>query len=126
MTAMNPAGAIGKLGFQRWYERELLLCHSWLVACLLCAFALLALLEDLTLRQFGWDVAAAVAAAFAAGAIAWYALTRYLFMLMRALHIAERSTCPGCGAHGKYRLVGTTARAMTVHCRQCDREWAID
>ncbi|MDH4094003.1 MAG: hypothetical protein OEV81_04375 [Betaproteobacteria bacterium] len=123
---MDPAGAIGKLGFQRWYERELLLCHSWLVACLLCVFALLALLEDLSLRELGWGAAAALAAAFAAGGIAWYALARYLSMLLRAMHVAERSTCPGCGAHGKYRLVGASARAMTVHCRKCEREWAID
>jgi len=126
MAVMDPAGAIGKLGFQRWYERELLLCHSWLVACLLCAFALLALLEDLSLRDFGWGTAAALAAAFAAGCIAWYALARYLGMLLRALHVAERSTCPGCGAQGKYRLVSASAHAMTVHCRKCEREWTID
>jgi hypothetical protein len=123
---MDPAGAIGKLGFERWYERELLLCHSWLVACLLCAFALLALIEELSLREFGWGSAVLLAAAFAAGAIAWYALARYLSMLMRALHIAERSACTGCGAHGKYRLVSASARSMTVHCRRCGGEWSIE
>ena len=123
---MNPAGAIGKLGFQRWYERELLLCHSWLVACLLCAFALLALLEGLDLREDGWAAAPALVAAFLAGCIAWYALARYLSMLLRAMHVAERSTCAHCGEHGRYRLVSATARSMTVHCRKCDSEWAID
>jgi len=123
---MDPAGAIGKLGFQRWYERELLLCHSWLVACLLCAFALFALLEELTLRELGWGSALALAAAFVAGCIAWYALARYLAMLVRALHIAERSTCPRCGAHGKYRLVSATPHSMTVHCRNCAKEWTIE
>jgi hypothetical protein len=123
---MDPAGAIGKLGFRRWYERELLVCHAWLVACLLSAFALLALLEDLNLREAGWGAVPVVAAAFAAGGIAWYALARYLSMLLRAQRVAERSSCPGCGAHGKYRLVSATTRAMTVHCRKCDREWAID
>ena len=93
---MDPAGAIGKLGFERWYERELLLCHSWLVACLLCAFALFALLEDLNLAEAGWRAAPVVITAFAADCIAWYALARYLAMLMRALHIAERSTCAQC------------------------------
>jgi hypothetical protein len=123
---MEPAGAIGKLGFQRWYERELLICHSWLVACLLCAFALLALLEDLNVREAGWAAVPAALAAFAAGCVAWYALARYLGMLFRALHVAERSTCTRCGAHGKYRLVSATARSMTVHCRRCDSEWSID
>jgi len=123
---MDPAGAIGKLGFERWYERELLLCHSWLVACLLCAFALFALLEDLNLAEAGWRAAPVVITAFAAGCIAWYALARYLAMLMRALHIAERSTCAQCGAHGRYRLVGATPRSMTVHCRNCEKEWTIE
>ena len=122
---MDPAGAIGKLGFQRWYERELLLCHSWLVACLLCAFALLALLEDLNVREAGWSAVPVLLAAFAAGCIAWYALARYLSMLLRAMHVAERSTCAGCGEHGKYRLVSATARSMTVHCRKCGKEWTI-
>ena len=123
---MDPAGAIGKLGFERWFERELLVCHSWLVACLLCAFALLALLEDLSVRESGWAAVPGLLAAFAAGAIAWYALGRYLAMLMRALHISERSRCPHCGTHGKYRLVSATARAMAVHCRRCDGEWSIE
>jgi len=124
---MDPAGAIGKLGFERWYERELLLCHSWLVACLLCAFALLALLEELSVGDSGWAAAApGLLAAFAAGGIAWYALARYLAMLMRALHISERSTCPHCGTHGKYRLVGATPHSMTVHCRNCAKEWTIE
>jgi len=123
---MNPAGAIGKLGFQRWYERELLVCHSWLVACLLSAFALFALLEGLDLGEDGWRAAPAVVTAFVSGCIAWYALSRYLAMLLRALHVAERSTCPHCGTHGRYRLVGATSRAMTVHCRQCGGEWSID
>ena len=122
---MGPAGSIGKLGFQRWYERELLYCHSWLVACVLCAFALLAVLEDVNLAESGWRAAPAVLTAFVAGCIAWYALARYLSMLMRALYVAERSTCPRCGTHGKYRLVGATPRAMTVHCRRCDGEWSI-
>jgi len=123
---MNPAGAIGKLGFRRWYERELLLCHTWLVACLLSAFALLALLEDLNLAEAGWRAVPVVITAFAAGCIAWYALARYLAMLMRALHIAERSKCARCGVHGRYRLVGATPRSMTVHCRNCAEEWTIE
>lgn len=123
---MDPAGALGKLGFRRWFERELLLCHGWLVAFVLSGLALLALLEDLSLHEFGWGPAAGLVAAAAAGCVAWYALARYFTMLARALHFAERSTCARCGTHGKYRLVSATARSMTVHCRKCDSEWSID
>jgi hypothetical protein len=123
---MTPAGAIGKLGFRKWYERELLLAHAWLAACVLCAFAALALVEGLNLRRLALESLPALAAAFAGGMIAWYALTRYFFMVLRAQRLAERSTCPQCGTYGRYRLVGATPRDMTVCCRKCAREWRID
>ena len=123
---MTPAGAIGKLGFRRWYERELLLAHAWLAACILAAFAALAEIEELSLRSMGTDALLPLVMAFAGGMIAWYALTRYFFMVLRAQRLAERSTCPKCGTYGRYRLVGATPRDMTVCCRECAREWRID
>ncbi|MGH8707905.1 MAG: hypothetical protein ACREVD_07590, partial [Burkholderiales bacterium] len=119
------AGAIGKLGFRRWYERQLYACHGWLVASLLSAFALLAVLEDLSLRHLGLEAVLLLIAACAAGLIAWYALWRYLSMLLQAQHLSERSTCKRCGTYGRYRLVGATPRSMTVSCRQCGAEWTI-
>ena len=122
---MQPAAAIGKLGFRRWYERQLYVCHAWLVASLLCAFAFLALLEDFNLQQVSAEAVLVLIAAGAAGLIAWYALWRYLSLLRQAQHLSERSTCKRCGAYGRYRLVGATPRAMTVSCRECGTEWSI-
>jgi hypothetical protein len=122
---MDPAGAIGKLGFRRWYERQLYACHGWLVASLLCAFALLALLEDLHLLKLGLEGALLLLAALSAGLLACYALWRYLSMLVQAQHLSERSTCTHCGTYGRYRLVAASASAMTVRCRHCDAEWMI-
>ena len=122
---MDPAGAIGKLGFRRWYERQLYACHAWLVASLICAFAVLALAEDLSLLAFGLEAAIVLVAACAAGLIAAYALWRYLSMLLLAQHLSERSTCRQCGTYGRYRLVGATPNSMTVSCRQCEAEWTI-
>ena len=122
---MNPAGAIGKLGFRRWFERELMLAHGWLVASLLSAFAAFALLEDLSLLPPRLEPLPTLVGAFVAGAVAWYALARYLRMLVLALHLAERSTCERCGTYGRYRLVGATPGSMTVSCRKCDAEWTI-
>lgn len=122
---MTPAGAIGKLGFRRWYERQLYACHGWLVASLLSAFAFLALLEDLSMQALGLATALMLIAACAAGFIAWYALWRYLSMLVQAQHLSERSTCKHCGTYGHYRLVGATPKSMSVICRKCDAEWTI-
>lgn len=123
---MLPAAAIGRLGFRRWYERELIVGHGWLVACLLCVFALLALFEDLSYRSAGLDSLIDLVTAFAAGWIAWTTLKRYVLMLLRAQHLAERSTCKPCGAYGRYRLVGATSSSMIVCCRNCGNEWTID
>lgn len=123
---MLPAGAIGKLGFRRWYERELLLAHAWLAACILAAFGALAEIEQLSLRNMGAEALLPLAIAFAAGIAAWYALSRYLHMVLRAQALAQRSTCPECATYGRYRLVGATPRAMIVCCRECGREWRID
>jgi hypothetical protein len=122
---MTPAGAIGKLGFRRWYERQLYACHGWLVASLLSAFSLLALLEDLSMLSLSLETALLLIAACAAGLIAWYALWRYLSMLLQAQHLSERSTCTHCGAYGQYRLVGATPTSMSVSCRKCNAEWTI-
>jgi hypothetical protein len=122
---MDPAGSIGKLGFRRWYERQLYACHGWLVASLLCAVALLALVEDLSFQELGLEASLVLVAAGAAGLLAWYALWRYLTMLVQAQHLSERSTCKHCGTYGRYRLVGATPRSMTVSCRKCDAEWTI-
>jgi polyferredoxin len=125
MLGMDPAGSIGKLGFRRWYERQLYASHGWLVACLFSGFGMFALLEDLTWNAFGAHAAVILILAFVAGGIAWYALVRYLGMLLRAQRLAERSTCTGCGAYGQYRLVGATPNFMTVSCRKCAHEWRI-
>ena len=123
---MLPTAAIGRLGFRRWYERELIAGHGWLVACLLCVFALLALFEELSYRTAGLGPLLVLVAAFAAGWIAWYTLNRYVQMLFRAQHLAERSTCKHCGAYGRYRLVSATSVSMIVCCRNCGNEWKID
>ena len=49
MTA-EPARSIEKMGFKRWYERQLLESHAWLVSCILCALAVCAVLELVGLR----------------------------------------------------------------------------
>ncbi|MEO8716838.1 MAG: hypothetical protein ABI423_01320 [Burkholderiales bacterium] len=123
---MDPAGSIGKLGFRRWYERQLYASHGWLVASLCSGFGMFALLEDLAWHAFGMQAVLVLVVAFVSGGIAWYTLARYLGMLLRAQHLAERSTCGACGTFGKYRLVGATPNYMFVSCRKCAHEWRID
>ena len=87
--------------------------------------ALFALLEDLSLLELGFKAALVLVAACVSGLFAWYALWRYLGMLVQAQRLSERSTCTRCGTYGRYRLVRATVSSMTVSCRKCENEWTI-
>jgi predicted RNA-binding Zn-ribbon protein involved in translation (DUF1610 family) len=79
----------------------------------------------MSMQALSLEMALLLITACAAGLLAWYALWRYLSMLVQAQHLSERSTCPRCGTYGQYRLVGATAKSMTVSCRKCGAEWTI-
>jgi hypothetical protein len=121
MTA-EPARSIDKLGFRRWYERQLLESHAWLVTCLLCAFAALALIEGLDFRAAFFGSLVRGAMAFAAGLLSWITLQRYVAMLVRANRLAEHATCATCGTYGRFSVLDDTSR---VRCRGCGHEWLL-
>ena len=122
---MLPAANIGKLGFRRWHERQLIEGHVWFVTGLLCAVAVAALLEAL-----GFDDPLplrllTLAGAFAAGLVGCYAFNAYFLITTRAQRLADRSTCRQCGAYGSYTLVAASSDSMSVRCRKCGSEWTI-
>ena len=88
---MNRVHPIQRLGFQRWYERELLRSHANLVLLLLCTIGLLACAE---VYQPGapwteqWTVIAGGGASTAIGVVA---LRRYLYRLNHAEFVAENA-----------------------------------
>jgi predicted Zn finger-like uncharacterized protein len=121
---------IRRLGFRKWYERELLKSHAHLVLTFLSAVAVLGAFE--AAMQIGTlaDRLTNTAAIVIAGGIGVWALRRYLYLLMHAEHVAHQADCPHCGVYARFRLVeGTTAvtaGAVTVRCRDCAHQWAID
>jgi hypothetical protein len=121
MTA-EPARSIEKLGFRRWYERQLIECHLWLVTCLLCALAALALIDGLDFRAEFFTSLLRGSMAFAAGLVSWITLMRYVSMLVRANRLAEHATCSNCGEYGRFALLDGQAR---VRCRGCGHEWLL-
>ena len=123
---MDPAVAIGKLGFKRWYERQLIEGHAWLITCVLCMLTVAACLEDLSLRGPLGEVLAMGAAVFAAGVLAIYGWHRYRAIMEVVERIGEHSTCGSCRTYAAFRLVGTEGAALRVRCRKCAHEWRID
>lgn len=131
---MSPADDIRKLGFRRWYERQLIESHAWFITCFLCLILALACAEDLGLMAGGWKPLVRLGIIAAAGAVGVVALKRYRLLLDRAEYIAERSTCARCTTYGRIRIVGSSpvtepAQApawMRVQCRQCGNQWLIE
>ena len=122
---MVPAANIGKLGFRRWHERQLLEGYAWLATGLLCSVAVGVLLEAVSFHGPLLERLATLAPAFAAGLIACYAFGAYVRIIVRAQRLADRSSCARCGCYGRYTLLAASADSMRVRCRACGHEWPI-
>jgi predicted Zn finger-like uncharacterized protein len=129
-SARNPLNAelgagIARHGFRKWYERELLSGHAHMVLCFLAVLAMIGALEAFREASLGGKLLD-VALMLASGAIAFWALRRYLFLLTRAEHIANQANCPQCGSYGLLRSESSTPRHTRVRCKQCDHAWDIE
>lgn len=138
---MDPTSSIRKLGFRRWYERELIKCHAALVTCFLCGLTIAILLEQVNVREFGWQPLSMLAIIFVAAILGWTSWRSYITILQRAELYGERSSCPKCLAYGRFKVLATgldkvpgaaaTAVApleaawMRVECRQCGTAWRM-
>ena len=125
---MELAEGIRKIGFRRWYERQLIESHLWLVTGLIGAIVLLGGVERLSLRGPGWEPVALIVLVLGAGGLAAWALQRYLVMLVLAQRAGERSTCSRCAAYGLLEVTGKrfASGAVDVRCRKCGNEWTIE
>jgi len=125
---MGLAEGIRKRGFNRWHERELMVCHGWLVVALLCAVIAFAALESLLQHQSLSAQALRGLVALGAGAASLWALPRFLAGLVRAQRASSQATCAECGTFGRLAVVteGRDANWVKVCCRQCSHEWVIE
>ena len=133
---MDPTASIRRLGFRKWYERELIKSHAALVTCLLCGLLFAALFEQV--RGLELHVYAVMAASLILG---WASWRLYITILQRAELYGERSTCPDCKTYGRFEVMATgldthpgrTAEAvapleaawMRVKCRKCGATWRM-
>lgn len=140
---MDPTASIRKLGFRKWYERQLIDCHIALVTCFLCGITVAALIESVSFAEFGWSGIATIVTLFGATTLGWFSWRRYITVLERAERYGQRSICPQCMAYGRFRIVATgldehpgpnaTATAvapleaawMRVECRKCGATWRM-
>jgi ribosomal protein S27E len=137
---MDPTAKIRKLGFRRWYERQLIESHAALVTCLLCGITLAALIEQISLFKLDLNSLSLLGVALGAivlGGVSW---RHYITVLERAERYGEHSACPNCKAYGRFEILATgldeagpAAKAVApleaawlrVRCRNCATSWRM-
>ena len=126
---MNAVKTIRRLGFRKWYERELLQSHANLVLLLLACLGLLGAVEAYSVQAAFLDQLQIVAAALASGLIGLLALRRYLYLLNHGEYVANQADSSACGTYARFELVGehaASASNLQVRCRHCGHAWRIE
>lgn len=119
---------IRRVGFRKWYERELIQCHLHLVLLVLAALALLGSAEAFSIKVPLHEQFVVLLCAAASAAIGLYALRRYLYLLSHAEFVADQAVCRQCEAYGRLDLLDETrdGARLRVRCRACQHTWTID
>ena len=136
---MELAEGIKKIGFRRWYERQLIESHLYLISGFMCLVTVLACLEGFSFRTPAWETCIRFVAMMAGAAICIWTVRRYLAMLAIAEYVAERSVCEKCTLYRGLELSGVIARRADAHndddealppvgvrCRKCGHQWMIE
>jgi len=128
-------------GFKRWYERQLIECHAWLVSCFLGMICAASGIEVMGQHTPGSGLTGALLA-LAGACLALFSWRRYRNMLEIAERLGERAVCPGCGVYSKFRVVASGPTPMPdggdpdidtlgekiwlrAQCRKCGRDWLL-
>lgn len=74
---MEIAAKIREIGFKRWYERQLIESHAYLVTCFLSMIAVAVTLEVPSLMRLGFETLVRLAIAFGGIALCVVAWKQY-------------------------------------------------
>jgi len=135
---MKLADDMRRLGFRRWYERQLIESHAYLVVAFLALILLLAGIESLDyLKRSPLFYVVVIVAAAAAGTLMYIAWRRFIALLARAEAFAAAADCPQCKVWGKFEVIGTeqahddeppesgSPHWVRVKCRKCGVDWKL-
>jgi len=123
----SPVEGIRKVGFRRWYERQLIRSHAWLAACFLAMVLVAAGFELLTLERGFADFMFDATLIAGGGMFGWFAWRRYACIMVVAESIGEQAICPSCAHYGFRCEDSPRARpAIAARCPKCDHRWPIE
>jgi len=137
---MTPAEGIMKLGFRRWYERQLIEGHMYFVTCILSMLVVAVCLEQIDWRGPAGQIVFMLGAIAAGGAVCLGSLRRYSFLLARAEALGSQSSCAQCSAYGVLKVLGAGSGEkrvegaqsdldnswIRVRCKKCGHEWRME
>ena len=101
---MNVARTIRRVGFRKWYERELLRSHAHLVLLLLSSIGLLGSAEAYSLRLGLSSQLVVLACAVASAIVGVWSLRRYLYLLAHADFVADQAVCRACNTYARWDI----------------------
>jgi len=138
---MDIAARIGKMGFRRWYERQLIDSHLSLTTCFLAGITIVACMEEVRVTELNLKQLLLVATIAAATVLTWYSWRRYITVLERAETYGSHSNCPACQTYGRFEILaaGHVAEGpyldpqasplpypwLRVRCRKCSNVWRM-
>ncbi len=131
---MTLAEGITRIGFRKWYERQLLQSHGHLAFCFICLVGVFAAFEAARAEpSWGARMQEGLVAAACVAAGVW-ALRRYLRLMHGAEWAAHQAECPACKTYGRIRLVEAARPAsgdedsvssLKVVCKSCGQGWEM-
>lgn len=124
-------------GFRRWYERQLIESHAWLVSWFL---GVIVLVSGIEVAGTGSPLSGALLL-IAGLCVTLYSWKRYRVLLQVAERLGGQAICPGCHAYAKFRVLssrpvplpdgddpGVANRGgiwLRTQCRKCGNEWVL-
>jgi hypothetical protein len=134
---MSVAERIRKLGFRRWYERQLIEAHGSLVTALLSVIMIAVCLDQFRWREAGFKPLIMLALIVAGIVLCYKTVVFYFSTLFRAEHFASQAVCNACKTYGVIEVlsssprdtedadVGNGGNAFKVRCRKCRHDWTM-
>jgi len=142
VTAVDLVNAIRSRGFKKWYERQLIESHLYLVTCFLCMILVAACVEEVSFRAPGIKPFLLLGWIGGGGAVGLWSWRRYKTLMTVAEHYGNHSTCTACKAYARFDIVdwGDPAPAarhpesgeasggawLKVRCRKCGHLWTME
>lgn len=122
---MHLSNAIKRLGYRKWYERQLTESHLNLVTAFLALIAAGGCLEQMSGPLSLSDKLIDVAGLVACAAFMVWSIRRYFFSLTYAQAVDAHAECPQCKAYGKFTVESGDAHYAAVVCRKCGTRWRL-